>query len=146
MLYGLLNQSCQCFYGGVTKTRGYRCLNFLWWSVELLTSFAPAVSASEQQDWQILLTQSRLFGHILWSCALQRERKRDRARETGCHPHHKATIPVSCCPSFPDPALVIEAHWLGWGREATIVRVSLFVNPQPPTLELTGVAKQQLTE
>ncbi len=106
----------------------------------------PAVSASEQQDWQILLTQSRLFCHILWSCALQWEKKRDRARETGCHPHHKATIPVSCCPSFPDPASIIEAHWLGWGREATIVRVSLFVNPQPPTLELTGVAKQQLTE
>lgn len=29
------------------------------------------------------------------------------------HPHHKATIPVSRSPSFPNPALVIEAYWLG---------------------------------
>lgn len=79
------------------------------------------------------------------SCALQWQRKSAELERRGA----THTIKPPCrCPAVSlssDPALVIEPHWLGWGREATIVRVTPFVNLHPPTLELTNVAEQQLT-
>lgn len=114
------------------KNRGYRCLRgYLWASCQ---RSVPASSKTDRFFWLRHVCSVTFSGHVHCN---ERERETELERRGATH----TTKPPSQCPAvplFPDPALVIEAHWLGWRREATIVRVSLFVNPQPPTLGSLG--------
>lgn len=112
-----------------------------------LLSFTPASSASEQCQRAARLTD--YFGSdmfvLSYSLVICTEREPELERRGATH----TTKPASKCPAvplFPDPALVIEAHWLSWGREATIVRGSLLVNPLPPTLSLQSLSNCKPSE
>lgn len=77
-------------------------------------------------------------------CTVMRETelKRQGATHITKPPSQGPAVPFS---PEPDACHRGPLTWLRQ-REATIVRVSPFVNPQSPTLKLTGVAKQQLAE
>lgn len=102
-----------------------------------LLSFTPASSKTDRLFWLGHVCSVIFSGHLHW--------KRARVRETGCYPHHKASIQVPRCPSFSRPSACHRGP-LTQLREGGHYRPGLSLGQPSATNTRLAVAKQLQAE